>query len=88
LSTLTGQATKQPSQQELDNGITYAQARANEEYFFDNAEPWTALNPVHQKRLGTKTLTAYLSDQLWRIISRQYVPLADSLPSQPSSKTT
>jgi Dynamin central region len=59
--------TKQPSQQQLLDGISHTNARASEEAFFSSAE-WSDVFPGHQNRLGTKQLQNALSEMLAKLI--------------------
>jgi hypothetical protein len=53
------------------NGIAFAKARKQEEAFFLTTEPWRSLDPVWKKRLGTKNLIRFLSDELSSFIQRR-----------------
>jgi hypothetical protein len=60
--------TKQPSQQELDEGITYQEARIREENFFKHTAPWSTEFAEFSPRFGTQALQAKLSNTLTRMI--------------------
>ena len=67
------QVTRQPTNDELISGIDFAQARANEKTFFETTKPWSSMDLSLQSRLGTKNLTAFLSDKLLAFIKEKYV---------------
>lgn len=58
---------KNPSQEDLDRGITNQQARRMEQEFFDANQPWNtaAFNPFFD-RFGSAALSGYLSEELAR----------------------
>jgi len=58
------QVTRQPNADELAEGISFDMARANELSFFDKTAPWNTLKPKWKARLGTRSLTVSLSEQL------------------------
>lgn len=59
--------TKQPSQDDLDNGMTHQDARRAENSFFSSPS-WTVKFPGHEDRLGTEKLQCFLSDLLAKLI--------------------
>lgn len=57
--------TKQPSQKQLDDGITYREARVEEVEYFARQAPWSTPSFVgYAERCGTEKLRTYLSQQL------------------------
>ncbi|KAF7304023.1 hypothetical protein MIND_00633500 [Mycena indigotica] len=90
---------KQPSSQELKQGITWAEARAAENDFFSLKAPWCDLSALHQKYLRTTNLIDKLSLILSDLISKRLPEIQielersvqktqsalQKLPKQPSS---
>ena len=66
-------SVKNPDSQDINNGITYEQARQREVDFFATEEPWASLDWVYQQRLGTENLTRHLGQALSDLISRRQV---------------
>ena len=64
---------KQPSSSDIKQGITWAQARRREEEFFATTEPWSDLDAVYQKYLGTSNVVDRLSSILSDLISKRSV---------------
>ncbi|KAK7036327.1 P-loop containing nucleoside triphosphate hydrolase protein [Favolaschia claudopus] len=62
---------KQPSSQDLKEGITWSSARAREQEFFSSKSPWAELDPVYQPYLGTPNLVQRLSSILSDLISKR-----------------
>jgi hypothetical protein len=62
------QVTRQPTPNELHNGITFESARAKEADFFATTKPWDSLDPTWKARQGTKNLGDSLSDHLMSYI--------------------
>ncbi|KAJ7107917.1 P-loop containing nucleoside triphosphate hydrolase protein [Mycena epipterygia] len=62
---------KQPSSQDLKNGITWEQARSRENDFFTLTPPWCDLDPMYQKYLRTTNLIDRLSSILSDLISKR-----------------
>lgn len=64
--------TKQPSQKELQDKISFATARQREVDFFENTWPWN--NQMHlRERMGTPFLTKELSKLLGSVINKASV---------------
>ena len=64
-------SVKNPDSQDIRNGITYEQARDNEAEFFSTRVPWSNLEWVYKRRLGTDKLTRRLGQVLTDLISRR-----------------
>ncbi|KAJ7809004.1 P-loop containing nucleoside triphosphate hydrolase protein [Mycena olivaceomarginata] len=62
---------KQPSSQDLKQGITWSAARAREKEFFSSISPWFELDSMHQPYLGTSNLVHRLSSILSDLISKR-----------------
>lgn len=62
---------KQPSSQDLKQGMTWAQARARENEFFASTAPWSTLDPMYQKYLRTTNLVDRLSTILSDLIAKR-----------------
>jgi hypothetical protein len=62
---------KQPNPKTLAAGISWAEARKQENDFFSMTSPWSTLDPFHQKYLRTSNLTDRLSTILSDLISRR-----------------
>ncbi|KAJ6529313.1 P-loop containing nucleoside triphosphate hydrolase protein [Mycena capillaripes] len=62
---------KQPSSQDLKQGITWSAARAREVEFFSSKSPWCELDSMHQPYLGTSNLVHRLSSILSDLISKR-----------------
>jgi hypothetical protein len=58
---------KQPSQAELYNGMTHAEARAHEQEYFES-DHWIKRFPGFEDRLGTRKLQEALADKLAALI--------------------
>ncbi|KAH9007591.1 P-loop containing nucleoside triphosphate hydrolase protein [Lactarius deliciosus] len=72
-------SVKNPDSQDIKNGITYEQARENEAEFFSNREPWSSLEWLCQRRLGTDKLTKRLGQVLSSLISKRLPELQEEL---------
>jgi hypothetical protein len=59
---------KQSDQQQLDDGISWEDARKNEIQFFENAPHWSSLEEAIKSRLGTEFLTQALGTILFELI--------------------
>ena len=66
-------SVKNPDSQEIRNGITYEQAREKEAEFFSTRTPWSDLERLCQRRLGTDNLTKRLGQVLSSLISKRQV---------------
>ena len=66
-------SVKNPESQEIRNGITYEQAREKEAEFFSTKTPWSSLEWLYKRRLGTDKLTRRLGQVLSDLISKRYV---------------
>ncbi|KAJ7779480.1 P-loop containing nucleoside triphosphate hydrolase protein [Mycena maculata] len=62
---------KQPSSQDLKQGITWEEARSRENDFFSMTAPWSELDPMYQKYLRTTNLVDRLSSILSDLISKR-----------------
>jgi hypothetical protein len=62
---------KQPSSSELKENITWERARQMEYNFFSLQSPWSELESVYQKYLGTKNLVERLSSVLSDLIAKR-----------------
>lgn len=63
---------KQPNQQQLQERITYTEARQDELDFFEKI-PWGTLEQSIRSRLGTTALTQVLGNTLFDLICRRWV---------------
>jgi len=72
-------SVKNPDSQEIRDGITYEQARKKEAVFFTTKAPWSNLEWLYQRRLGTDKLTARLGQLLSSLISRRLPELQEEL---------
>jgi hypothetical protein len=66
-------SVKNPDSQDIRNGITYEQARKKEAEFFSDRSPWSILEWLYQRRLGTDKLTRRLGVVLSNLISKRQV---------------
>ena len=66
-------SVKNPDSQDIKNGITYEQARERETEFFSTRTPWSDLEWLCQRRLGTDKLTKRLGQVLASLISKRQV---------------
>jgi Dynamin central region len=64
---------KQSDQQQLDSGISWAEARQNEAKFFEGTPPWSTLDESVKSRLGTQFLTGALGTILFELICKRSV---------------
>lgn len=62
---------KQPSSDEMRDGITWAEARDAETRFFMETEPWASLDAFVHGRLGTVPLTKALGEMLFALIAKR-----------------
>ncbi|KIM31729.1 hypothetical protein M408DRAFT_327180 [Serendipita vermifera MAFF 305830] len=62
---------KQANQQQLDEGISWKQARDAELDFFETTEPWSSLDDSIKSRLGTQFLTDALGKILFELICKR-----------------
>jgi hypothetical protein len=89
---------KQPSQDEIDRGITHREAREAEERFFDEEQPWAGDLAAHRERFGTWNLQVTLSrllaglstqalPKIWKQISDQLAAVESQLAEIPEPPT-
>ncbi|KAH9965467.1 P-loop containing nucleoside triphosphate hydrolase protein [Russula dissimulans] len=64
-------SVKNPDSQDIRNGITFEQAREREAAFFSTKAPWSTLEWLYQRRLGTEKLTRRLGQVLSELISKR-----------------
>ncbi|KAI9465220.1 P-loop containing nucleoside triphosphate hydrolase protein [Lactarius psammicola] len=64
-------SVKNPDSQDIRNGITYEQAREKEAEFFSTKAPWSSLEWLYQRRLGTDKLARRLGQVLYNLISKR-----------------
>ncbi|KAG1746767.1 P-loop containing nucleoside triphosphate hydrolase protein [Suillus paluster] len=62
---------KQPGSQMLKTGISWAEARKQENDFFALTQPWSTVEPQYQKFLRTSNLTERLSTILSELIAKR-----------------
>ncbi|KAG2338315.1 hypothetical protein BDR05DRAFT_893920 [Suillus weaverae] len=62
---------KQPGSQMLKDGISWAEARKQENDFFALTQPWSTVEPQYQKFLRTSNLTERLSTILSELIAKR-----------------
>ena len=62
---------KQPSSDDMRDGITWAEARQAESSFFRETEPWSSLDAFVRGRLGTVPLTKSLGETLFALIAKR-----------------
>lgn len=62
---------KQPSSDEMRDGITWAEAREAETRFFAETDPWASLDAFVRGRLGTVPLTKALGEILFALIAKR-----------------
>jgi hypothetical protein len=62
---------KQPSTMELERGLTFQDARRRGEDYF-NSKPWTTLETMYRRRLGTHAVTRKLNEYLMTVISKRF----------------
>ena len=66
-------SVKQPDSQDVAEGITWEEARSQEELFFVQIQPWASLDAGVRDQLGTRNLTERLSQILSELIAKRYV---------------
>lgn len=64
-------SVKQPSSLEIKNGITWTEARKSEEAFFAGKYPWSELDAIYRKYLGTEHLVERCSAVLSDLIAKR-----------------
>lgn len=62
---------KQPGSQTLKNGISWAEARKQENDFFALTQPWSTVESQYQKFMRTSNLTERLSTILSELIAKR-----------------
>ncbi|KAH9175022.1 P-loop containing nucleoside triphosphate hydrolase protein [Lactarius sanguifluus] len=72
-------SVKNPDSQDIRDGITYEKAREQEAMFFSTKEPWSNLEWLYQRRLGTDKLTTRLGQLLSSLISKRLPELQEEL---------
>ncbi|TFK68463.1 hypothetical protein BDN72DRAFT_769259 [Pluteus cervinus] len=72
---------KQPSSQELREGITWAGAREREDQFFTMTRPWRQLDPIYKRYLGTPNLVERLSSILSDLIEKRLPEIQEEIDS-------
>jgi hypothetical protein len=72
-------SVKNPDTQEIRDGITYEEARKNEAVFFSTIAPWSNLEWLYQRRLGTDKLTSRLGQLLSTLISKRLPEMQEEL---------
>ncbi|KAG6827859.1 hypothetical protein H0H92_010192 [Tricholoma furcatifolium] len=70
---------KQPSSQQISNGMTWAQARKSEDEFFASTAVWSELDPIYQKYLRTNNLVDRLSSILSDLISKRLPEIQEEI---------
>ena len=65
-------AVKQPGSQAIEQGITWEQAREQEDIFFATESGWCDLDPIYKKYLRTSNLVSRLSEILSDLISKRF----------------
>ncbi|KIJ53719.1 hypothetical protein M422DRAFT_222407 [Sphaerobolus stellatus SS14] len=71
-------SVKQPSTQDLERGLTSEEALRRGEEFFRTA-PWSKLDPLYQKRLGTRAVIQKLHEFLMEVISKRIPEIIQEL---------
>ncbi|KAI0245062.1 P-loop containing nucleoside triphosphate hydrolase protein [Lactifluus subvellereus] len=72
-------SVKNPDSQDIKRGITYEQAREGEAEFFSTRAPWSSLEWLYRRRLGTDKLTRRLGEVLSGLISKRLPELQEEL---------
>jgi len=72
---------KQPGTAELQEKITWDQARQNEHEFFQYSAPWSDAGDLNE-RLGTQKLSAALGQKLFNLIVKRLPGVSDELQDQ------
>jgi Dynamin central region len=62
---------KNPDSKDIRSGVTYEQAREAEVGFFSANHPWSNLERIFQRRLGTEPLVRRLGQVLPELISKR-----------------
>ncbi|KAF8515814.1 P-loop containing nucleoside triphosphate hydrolase protein [Hysterangium stoloniferum] len=70
---------KQPSSAELGKGLTFVDARRHGEEFFKTTTPWSTLDFMYQKRLGTQAVIQKLNEFLMDVISKRVPEIMQEL---------
>ncbi|KZT27153.1 hypothetical protein NEOLEDRAFT_1131161 [Neolentinus lepideus HHB14362 ss-1] len=70
---------KLPNSKALSAGISWEQARADEDQFFSYTSPWSSLDSSEQKHLRTRNLTECLSHLLSELIQKRLPEIQDEL---------
>lgn len=70
---------KQPNSSSLKQGISWREARAQEDEFFSMTAPWCELDPSYQKYLRTRNLVARLSIILSDLIAKRLPEIQEEL---------
>jgi len=70
---------KQPGSKELQNGISWAEARSQENDFFALTQPWSTVEPQYQKFMRTTNLTERLSTILSELIAKRLPEIHNEL---------
>ncbi|KIJ63497.1 hypothetical protein HYDPIDRAFT_29303 [Hydnomerulius pinastri MD-312] len=70
---------KQPSSQMLSKGITWTDARRQENEYFSVTQPWCSIDPQYQKYLRTSNLTERLSTILSELIAKRLPEIQEEL---------
>ncbi|KZT28391.1 hypothetical protein NEOLEDRAFT_1154609 [Neolentinus lepideus HHB14362 ss-1] len=70
---------KLPNSKALSSGISWEQARAEEDQFFSHTSPWSDLDSFVQKHLRTRNLTERLSHLLSELIQKRLPEIQDEL---------
>ena len=63
---------------ELEEGVSFAEARRRERSFFEETAPWRSHSGLSE-RMGTPNLTKALSKLLGGVINSAYVPFSPLL---------
>ena len=66
-------AVKQPGSQAIEKGITWAEAREQENIFFESESGWCDLDPIYHKYLRTSNLVSRLVEILSDLISKRFL---------------
>jgi hypothetical protein len=61
-------SVKQPTPRELEAGISWEDARAHDQDFFENTAPWSTIPATFRHRLGCSNLIQHLGETLGKVI--------------------
>jgi hypothetical protein len=65
-------SVKQPSARQLEDGMSWSEARELDEKYFQDTAPWSTIEDDWRKQLGCSNLINHLGETLGKVILSRY----------------